>query len=173
MNLSALKRDKRYPLLVFLGRLLALAIPLYLIMWFGDLYFFQDITAMHSEFVINAMGMNVTRNGPEMRAGDFRFFISKDSTAWKTMLFLFALIIAVPKIPWRKRLMGIIIGLPLLYIGNLGRIVSIVLAEKNYGIDVAMVVHDWGWRVGLVAMVLIVWVIWLKLVSRECNLSTP
>lgn len=156
-----LKENKHYPVLIFLLRLLALAIPLYLVIWFANLYPLQVIVAQHSRFILGTMGFDVIIDGFNMRVGDFQFFISEDSTGWKSMMLLFALIFAIPKIAWKKRLIGLL-GIPLIYIGNLGRVISIVLAEKTMGFEAAMTVHDLGWRLGLVVLVLILWVIWLK-----------
>ncbi|MBI4176344.1 MAG: exosortase/archaeosortase family protein [Candidatus Aenigmarchaeota archaeon] len=167
--------------LYFLVRLLALSAPLYFIISYGDLYPLQAITASNSALILHGLGYQVAQDGPVVAVSDglssFRFFISEDSTAWKSMLFLFALIFAVPKVRIKKRLLGILWGLPLVWIGNLGRVVGIVLVERSYGIGAALFWHDFLWRAGLVALVLGLWLVWLgggrrRLFSRWHQFNT-
>lgn len=161
--------EKRLKLtLWFLVKLLVLALPLYLIIWLSiDLSQLQVAAASELEFMLKQLGYDVFRDGSlvtvDAQTGNpFTFFIVEDCTAWKSMLFLFALILAVPSIPWKRRLAGIAAGLPLLWFGNLMRNLTVVLTERAYGIDTAMVVHDWLWRAGLVIMVLLIWLVWWR-----------
>lgn len=156
--------------LVFLVRLAVLSIPLYAILLFINLSPFQVLTAQHSALLLKGMGFEVLQEGALIQANDFRFVISPDSTAWKTMVFFGALVIAVPGIIWRRRLWGLAIGIPLLHVGNLARVVSIVLAEQAYGFEAAMQVHDLGWRFGLVGMVLVMWLVWMRF-SKKSSIS--
>ncbi|MBI4020392.1 MAG: archaeosortase/exosortase family protein [Candidatus Aenigmarchaeota archaeon] len=159
------RQERLWGVLYFLVRLIILSLPLYLVLSFADLYALQAMTAGQSAWLLAGMGYAVSHEGPEVLVGGqsvFRAFISEDSTAWKSMLFLFALVFAVPRVAMRKRLLGLLWGLPLVWIGNLGRVVGIVLVERNYGIEAAMFAHDFLWRVGLVALVLGLWVVWLK-----------
>lgn len=159
-------------ILVFLIRLLILSIPLYLVLVFAvDLSPLQDAVATQSACVLRAMGYNVFQQGYQLIVGNamdnFYFMINEDCTGWKSMLFLFALIFAVPGIQLKKRLIGLVIGIPIIWIGNLMRVVGVVLAERAWGLDYALMLHDYGYRLGLVALVLVVWIVWLKLSRSE------
>ena len=159
-------RYKRYSsALYFLIRLLLLSIPVYIVILFINLYPIQLMVASQSNYILSAMGFAVQQDGALISVGNespFRFFISEDSTGWKSFLFLAALIIAVPVVKWRKRLAGIVPGILVLYAGNLLRVLTIVFAEQAYGMQTAMLVHDWLWEFGLTALVLALWVLWLK-----------
>ena len=152
--------------LVFFLRLLICALPLYFIILFVDLYPFQVLVAQNSFFILEGMGFSPSLQGAQMQVGDFSFFISKDSTGWKSMLFLGALVFAVPGVLFKKRVIGLLIGIPLLYLSNMGRVVGIVMAEQAYGFETAMLTHDYLWRFGLVALVLGVWLIWFRWARR-------
>ena len=78
------------------------------------------------------------------------------------MVFLGAMVLAVPAVAWKRRAIGLAIGIPLIYLGNLARIVGIVLAEQAWGYEAAIVTHDWLWRFGLVAIVLGIWILWMR-----------
>lgn len=153
--------------LVFFLRLMVLAAPLYFIIFFVDLYPLQVLVAGNSFVVMEAMGLSPSMNGPEMQVGDFRFFISKDSTGWKSMLFLGALMLAVPGVLWKRRALGLLVGIPLIYLGNLGRVVGIVVAEQAWGRAAALLVHDYLWRFGLIALVLGIWLFWFRWTRRD------
>jgi len=162
------QQERMKDTMAFFLRLMVFAVPLYLIVFFADLYPLQAAVAHNSFVVLEGMGLSPSIQGAEMAVGNFHFFISKDSTGWKSMLFLGALVFAVPGVFLRKKLLGVLIGIPIIYLGNLGRVVGIVLTEQAYGFEAAMLVHDWLWRFGLIALVLVVWLVWFKL-SRANN----
>lgn len=152
--------------LEFLVRVCVLALPLYLVMWLGlDLYPIQLAVASQSDWILQAMGYQVARDGAGLTANGFGFFIIPDCTGWKSMLFLFALVLAVPGVSLRKRAWGIALGLPLVWLGNLARVVGVVAAQGAWGTDAALVIHDWLFQAGLVALVLGIWTAWLMWVK--------
>lgn len=146
----------------FFLRLMVLAAPLYFILLFVDVIGLQLAVAYHSFLLMQFLGWEPMIQGADMVVGDFAFFISKDSTGWKSLLFLGALILAVPKIGIVKRLWGLGIGLVLVYLGNITRVVGIVAAEQVWGQETAIFIHDVWWRFGLVAMVLGIWLLWYQ-----------
>jgi exosortase/archaeosortase family protein len=159
-------------MLVFLVRLAALSLPLYLVIWLGlDLYPLQLAVASQSAWLLQATGHQVVRDGALLTVnGGFVVSIVPDCTGWKSMLFLSALIFAVPGIAMRKRLAGLL-GLPLVWLGNLTRVLAGVAAQGAWGTDAALAIHDWLFQAGLVAMVLGVWTAWLM--WAEGRISIP
>ena len=161
------EQKKLWGLFQFLARLSILSVPLYLILEFGvSLYQLQLAVADHMYWLFTAWGFPITREGILFTlAGDtpFSFIIGEDCIAWKSLLFFFALVIAVPRISWKKRLVGIAVGFPLIWIGNLLRIFGIVWVQQAYGTVTALFLHDVGWQLGLVSLVLVLWVGWLWL----------
>lgn len=158
-------------ILWFLIRLLILAIPLYLIIFLAvDLTPLQVTVASQTSYILDNLGFNVIQEGYHIIVGTiedhFYFMINEDCTGWKSMLFLFALIFAVPRISWKNRFIGLIIGIPIIWIANLGRVIGVVLAEGMWGLDFAMSLHDYGYRLGMIAVVLLIWLIWFRL-SKE------
>jgi exosortase/archaeosortase family protein len=158
-------------LLQFLVRLIMLSLPIYLILFFAaDMTPLQEAVATQSAHVLRGLGYAVVQDGYELTVGtgdDFYFMINEDCTGWKSMLFLFALIFAVPGISMRKRLAGLAIGLPVVWTGNLGRVVGVVVAERAWGFGYAMMLHDYGYRLGLALLVLLIWFIWLRFSTRK------
>jgi exosortase/archaeosortase family protein len=158
----------------FLVRLLVLSIPLYIVIGLGiSLMPLQVVVAGMAGRILEQMGFSVIQQGALLSvaapgvAVPFGFIINEDCTGWKSMLFLFALIFAMPKVAMRKRLWGLAIGLPIIWVGNLARIIGVVLAERAYGVETALLIHDYGWQAGLIALVLGLWIIWLWWARQE------
>ncbi|MBU0953401.1 MAG: exosortase/archaeosortase family protein [Nanoarchaeota archaeon] len=152
--------------LTFLVRLLVLSIPLYIILFFIDFFPIQEMTAIHSVAILQALGIWWAREGATVTilsgTDFFTFIISPDSTAWKSLVFLVALVVAVPKIDLEKRVFGLAIGLPIVWLVNIGRVLAIIGAEQTFGRDAALLTHDVLWRFGLIALVLGIWIVWLR-----------
>jgi exosortase/archaeosortase family protein len=163
-------RERRlFSTLVFLIRLLLLSIPLYIILASGlTLTPIQKTVSVQTENILTVLGYDVSRDNIIIKinkpVGDsFLFTVSEDCTGWKSMLFLFALIFAIPGVALVKRFLGLFFGLPIIWIGNLLRILIVVFVEGTFGYSAAMIIHDYLWQAGLIALVLSLWVIWIRI----------
>jgi len=152
--------------LIFLIKFTALALPLYLIIWLNvSLLPMQVLVSDHVSFLLGLLGYDVVRDGLIITAGSenpFIFYIGEDCTGWKSMLCFLALVLATPHVRLRKRLAGLAAGLPVIYLGNLSRIVAVVFIQRSYGDAAARLFHDWLWQAGLISIVLLAWIAWLK-----------
>ncbi len=157
------KQERLYHLLLFLARLLLFSVPLYIIIDTSiGLAGLQAVTVGWTVAILAALGLPVTADQFLITVGGaspFRFIISEDCTAWKSGLFFAALVFAVPG--GRRRLKALLLGLPLIWLGNLGRIVGSVLVQQAFGTPAALLAHDILWRLGMVALVLGLWALWL------------
>jgi exosortase/archaeosortase family protein len=170
-GLKLTKTQKRFwKTFVFLLRLLILSIPLYVILIFNvDLYALQYSVTANTLWILRGVGYQVVQEGAALTVGaenPFFFIISPDSTGWKSMLFLFALIFAVPGVVLKKRVFGLVFGIPLIWIGNLTRVLAIVFIERGYGFEAAMLAHDYLWRLGLISLVLVLWLLWYFKIAK-------
>jgi exosortase/archaeosortase family protein len=162
-------QKRMWNITVFLLRVIVFSVPLYLLISFSSALFpLQVVVASQVAWILQAMGFTVTQvyTGVTVYSGasdsGFLFLIDPDCTAWKSMLFAFALIFAVPRVKYRKRLYGLVFAIPVIWLVNLFRIVGSVLIEQSHGLQTALFVHDVMWQFGLIALVLVVWGIWLK-----------
>ncbi len=165
LSLTA-QQEKLWDTLVFLVKVLILSIPLYFIIIFSiSLAPLQQLDAFVSSGILRAMGYTVQQEGAYVTVGTqnpFTFYLTEDCTAWKSVLFLFALIFAVPAVSLEKRLIGLGLGVPVLWMGNQARILGVVLTERVTSAQFAMFTHDYFWRVFLVFLVLGLWLAWMK-----------
>jgi exosortase/archaeosortase family protein len=163
----------------FLVRLIILALPLYLIIWLGiDLLPLQLAAASQSAWLLEVTGNQVLLEGTGLLVNNsFEFIIIPDCTGWKSMIFLFALIFAVPGADLRKRLLGLV-GLPLIWVANLARVYGVVMVQGVWGTEAAVMMHDTLFQLGLIVLVFVVWIIWLlwsegRLTLRVFSLRRP
>jgi exosortase/archaeosortase family protein len=150
----------------FLIRFLIFAIPLYIVINFVNLYPFQILTASGAKAFMSALGWSVQQDGIWLSVNNFKFFIDSDCTAWKLLLFFFALLASVPKVAIKGRLLGLI-GLPLIFFANIVRITSIVNIRIIYGQEAAIAVHDWLWQLGLLGLSFGIWLIWFFAIGTK------
>jgi exosortase/archaeosortase family protein len=157
----------------FLLRLVALAVPVYLIITFGiSLLPLQLEVARESAWVLQTVGYQTELDGAGIAVdfggiSPFFFVITPDCTGWKAMLFLAALTIAVPSRAWKRRLACIVPGIAALWCVNLLRVAAVVAAYSSFGYRTAMVVHDYLWQIGLGAAALAIWAVWMLLTRRR------
>jgi exosortase/archaeosortase family protein len=161
-------QKKLFETLLFLVKVVAFSIPLYAIMYFqGVLAPLQEAVSADVVWMLNMMGIEASRNGFLILAGNgIAFIVSEDCTGWKSMLFLTALICAVPLVPLKKRLAGLAAGISVIYLGNLFRVVLVVLVWRGYGLSFAGAIHDYFWQAGLILLVLVIWLSWLFWTGR-------
>jgi exosortase/archaeosortase family protein len=171
------KQERQWDLLMFLFRLLVLSVPLYILLSIeGVFYYAQIFNANITAFILNAIGIFTTQDGVMLTIVDpnspFRFIISEDCTGWKSIMFLFALIFAVkgPKISSRVR--GLLGGSLIIFVANVARILGTVFAERAWGTNTALLVHDYLFRFGLVVLVLLLWVGWLVYLNKKSKKKT-
>ncbi len=161
-KLSA-QQARNLKVLEFLARVAVLSLPLYLVIWLGiNLYPLQLAAASQASAALTIMGYGPAQHGSGIiMASGFQFVIIPDCTGWKSMLFLFALVMAVPRISLRKRALGLALGMPLVWFANIARIVSVVALQGSLGTETALLLHDTVFQLGLVGIVLVSWGIWL------------
>ena len=106
INLNS-EQKELFETLLFFIKLLVFAIPLYIILAFqGVLYPFQEVVSLNVYHMLSFLGLEVVKNGVLLVANGFAFVISEDCTGWKSMLFLVALMLAVPRVEIKKRFTG-------------------------------------------------------------------
>jgi len=88
--------------------------------------------------------------------------ISFDSTGWKSMYALAALVIATPLPNLKRKLRFLVVGLPAVFMLNFLRVWSTLWYSYVYGWQNFDVIHTFLWREGLIAIVVLFWFFWLR-----------
>jgi exosortase/archaeosortase family protein len=101
------------------------------------------------------------------RGKAFPFIIVPECGAIPSMSIFVAAVIAFPCAFWR-RLLGILLGVPVLYYVNVGRLVCLALigAYDDSG-QVFKFVHEYVWQGIFVIFVVIVWLVWVETLVKK------
>ena len=134
-NTGRTQKQKRMKLLRFLAKFNLFAVPLYLIILTGFTWQpFMQLTQVVSFTALRFIGVDASiSNGfivVPVTNGNFAATVSWDSTGWKSILALFALIFAT-EFPLKKKLKGLLL-LPVIYAVNILRIVFMFFYDEVY-----------------------------------------
>jgi len=152
--------------LVFLVVFNLLAIPLYIALYTDFSYRpLQELNAWMLDLTLKLFGYKSTLVDDSVEVhsnGGIQLIeISWDSTGWKSMYALVALIVATPISKLSRKTKFIVGSVALIFFLNYLRVSTTVLASIIFGFDVFDVVHTVLWREGLILSVVAIWFAWL------------
>lgn len=162
-----LKKNRLKFILWFLLRFNLLAIPLYLAIY-TDFSFppLQTSIAQITAAILKIQGYNIIQNNQTMLTdvdgSIYSIEVSWDSTGWKSLYALAALVMAVSASNIKNKLKFLSMGLPMIFVLNLIRILTTILIALNFGFQYFEIVHTLLWREGLIIAVVVLWYFWLK-----------
>ncbi len=151
-------------IIIFLAKLNLFSIPLYAAILSGFQWTpLMEITTQITLAFLQATGIETTMLGNlitiPVNEGSFGAFVSWDSTGWKSMLALLALMFAT-EFPMRKKLSGLAL-LPVVYALNIIRIwfMFFISTVSTRYFELA---HLTVWSWGMIFAVLGLWILWMK-----------
>lgn len=96
----------------------------------------------------------------------FNFIVIPECGAIEVMSIFFAAVVAFPA-PWWKRLLGILLGLPIMYLVNIFRLSCLaVIGALDQGGDWFNFAHEYVWQTVYIVFVVMVWLAWVEYVVR-------
>ena len=161
---------KLWNVLVFLVRFLVLALPLHMLLWLNfDAHVLQVVTVNSVAFLLSLAGVSyeVVDVFLLVDCGSFVWTIEiiKDCVGWKSFMAVSGLMFAVRKVKLKKRVWGIFVALPLIFVGNAFRIFTSIYFSIVFGYEWFDFIHNVLWQGGLIALVIIIWWVWLEKVA--------
>ena len=131
--------------------------------------FFAKVICEHTArtlgHVLNALGYSVSVAGTIVAGSGVSFQIVLECTALSAVA-LFACFVSFYRTRGRKKLMGLAIGIPVLYLGNLVRLVSIFVVTEHDPTDFEFV-HVYMGQVFTIILVVLSCMAWVKWVDRD------
>lgn len=101
------------------------------------------------------------------RGISFSFFIIPECGAIEVMAIFFAAVIAFPTL-WRRRLIGLLVGLPIMYLVNILRLTCLaVIGALDSSREWFDFSHHYAWQAIYIVFVVAVWLCWVEIVVRE------
>ncbi len=125
----------------------------------------NEHTAKALALALKFIGIHVSVAGDTVTGKAFALHIIPECTPF-FMLGLFLCFIAFSPATIRQKVSGIAIGIPVLYLGNLVRLIAIFMVGQ-YDRNLFDVVHAFWGQVYAVLLVLLTFILWLKSIHRE------
>lgn len=155
----------------FVAKLNALAVPLYLAVYLNVTWpAFQDAWAAGLSQSLGSLGYETALSGHTIgvRSGQtlYQIDLSWDSTGWKSLYAMSALVFASGAGSLGQKLRFLAFALPLVAFLNLLRVVTTSLVYLNYGLPGFELVHGLLWSAVMVVLVVFLWY-WLFLKEKR------
>ncbi len=169
-------QKKLWNIFIFLLRFLVLAIPLHVLLWLNfDAHILQVVTVNSVSFLLSLFSVShkvidvflIVYFG----SVPWPIEIIKDCVGWKSFMAVCALIFAVRKVSAKKRIKGILIAAPIIFTGNIFRIFTSIYLSVTFGYKWFDFIHNFLWQWGLIALVIVIWWVWLEKIADTGNKS--
>ena len=133
----------------------------------GDLIHASEVATAHVVYHVMALFSSDVQVGPKaiVRFGSFSVTIIEECTGVYEALILGAALLAYPT-RWRNTLIGLAIGIPMIYAMNVARIIVLLIVGQYSG-DWFEFMHVYFWQVTMIAMIASAWMAWLWWVVRD------
>jgi len=113
-----------------------------------------------------ATGLSATVTGNEVILANRILRIDLDCTGITLMMLYSALVLAYP-LSVKRKAMWIAIGLPVLILANLLRLIAVAQLSAPLGNDAFLFVHDYLFKVAMIAVVIVLWSLFLTSARRH------
>ncbi|MFH0961371.1 MAG: archaeosortase/exosortase family protein [archaeon] len=148
-----------------------MAIPLYLLIYLkADFRFAQETVAGQVAAVSRLLGNPAVAEGYLVKSSNVILEVIEACVAWKDVFAFIALVIAVPNRSAKEKAFGIIVGSLVMYLANLARLVTVLFVAVRIP-AFTEVVHSVLWKFGMISLILLVWLSWMRLTSREKGIN--
>lgn len=149
----------------FVGLVVLIVILFYLVYqnsW-AEAYVFNPLANLYAAIsgkLINVLGYGVDVSGDLIYSSEFSVSVKKGCDAAEPMAIFIAGIIAFPALV-RNKLTGLLLGLSVLFLLNIGRIISLyMLGVHAPGFFETM--HLAVWQVVFIMVAILLWYLWLR-----------
>lgn len=145
-----------------------LSIPLYIALYTN--FSFEPLKELNAGIVsvtLRFLGYDARADGSVINlvSGEAmnKIDISWDSTGWKSMYAVAALIIATPISEFSRRMKFALGGAVAIFFINYIRIATTIFVSAKFGFTLFDIVHTVLWREGLILAVVAIWFAWMRM----------
>jgi archaeosortase B (VPXXXP-CTERM-specific) len=127
--------------------------------------FAVDATAKLEYWVLRLFSDQASLTGAAVYFGHFAVRIITECTGLFEMVIYAACVLAFPT-SWRKRGLGLLLGIPAIYAFNLLRILCLLVVGR-YANSMFDFFHLYFWQATLIIMITSVWLLWIYAIVRD------
>lgn len=139
--------------------------------WFGFVQAMTAGTALIDYTILSLVSDQASLSGNLVGLGSFKVLIIEECTGVFEVLIFLAAVLAYPT-GWVDKLIGIVLGLPILYAFNVARIL-VLLWVGRFHPGLFEFMHIYFWQATLILMITSVWLLWIFKVVRHEKSSAP
>lgn len=154
----------------FIALLLFYSIALIIIFLGGSAQdnFFIEFTAKTTTFALNLLGIHAVLSGiSTIMLESLTLEIISECTGVLSIIAYAACVLAYPT-TWKKRAIGLLLGIPSLFVINIARLIFLAFIGINYSAEIFDYMHGYIWHITLIIFVVLVWIFWIdKFVGKE------
>ncbi len=132
--------------------------------FFSQFTFLERITASLLGFLLQLFGFDVMVSGIYVTVDNLTLKIIDECTAMFGSIVYISCILAYPS-DIQKKITGIALGIPSLYIINMIRLVVLAFVGLAYP-DIFEYVHTYLWQTIFIIFVIVIWLIWVDRVVK-------
>jgi archaeosortase B (VPXXXP-CTERM-specific) len=131
----------------------------------GYLYVLELVTAQTTTGLVHLFGVEAVRNKMIHLTHD-SWIVNTECTAI-TIMIIFASFVTVYQTSLKAKGIGLLLGLPVIFIANIMRLLIMAFIDK-FSPAYSNYFHDYLWQVAFIIMVIALWLVWIeKVVRRE------
>jgi archaeosortase B (VPXXXP-CTERM-specific) len=151
--------------------ILSLGYPWFTKRWIAPVEWATTGTARLEHAILSLMSDEASLKDNLVQLGSFSVLIIEECTGVFEALIFLAAVLAYPT-GWVDKLIGIVLGVPILYAFNVLRIL-VLLWVGRFHHRLFEFMHIYFWQGTLILMITSVWLLWIFKVVRHENPSTP
>jgi archaeosortase B (VPXXXP-CTERM-specific) len=150
--------------IIFIGLLIVLTatFPFLSDMFNPQLGWLMAVTADITGLFLKLSGLAVRISGRVVSLPNFSVEVVGECTGLYEMLIFLAAMIAYPS-AWKKKLLGVVLGIPFLYLVNIVRMIFITVVG-NWSPKTFNFLHLYFWQVAMILIIVSAWVLWIEYV---------
>jgi exosortase/archaeosortase family protein len=127
-------------------------------------------TASLSAVLIGLVHIPASLSGIDITLPSRVLEIDVDCTAIQLAALYAALVIAYP-VPPKTRLLGLIVGLPAIFVANLGRLLAVAVVSEHLNEAMFSFAHDFLFKVVMMLLIIGLWGWWLQTARQRASAS--
>lgn len=130
-----------------------------------NLIILNTLTAEVLYILLKMLGMNISIAGSTLHLGNFSMDIIHECTGIYELIVYLACVLAYFTTP-EKKLIGIVIGIPILITVNMIRLIFLAFVGVWY-LDIFDYVHYYLWQMTLILLVALAVLVWIEKVVKQ------
>lgn len=172
MFLKELKKlENKWLFFKFLITFLIFSIPFYIILNSSlNLKPLQKIVASQVNWLLNFFGIDTSLNSEiiilPLETGILKIIIIRECTGWISLFTFSGLIIASPKRNKKIKIIGLLLGLPIIWFFNILRLFTTFYITSIKGLNLFEVMHSLLWKIFSILFILFLWGVWFNISKK-------